>query len=185
MSQRPVISCYLGCSLSLSLSLAGSSSHSLGPASFRLGPIFKESLPWFSLTCIGREAHESHDGVKIPKLEDWVRDGHSGCQVKDQSDVTWRRMSKAWLVGSSTICAAIHSFDTTISTHTYMHYSHMSFKKHPCHNCNGAKITWCQTVLIPSPEGDTVTYLVITPSSRFLGDMQSPWSGVTPTSPAN
>lgn len=30
-----------------------------------------------------------------------------------------------------------------------------------------------------------MTYLAITPSLRFLGDMQSPWSGGTPPSPAN
>lgn len=57
-------------------------------------------------------------------------------------------------------------------------YSHSSLKKHPDHNYNEAIMICCTATLTPFPEGDhTMTHLVIAPSSGFLGDVQSSWSG--------
>lgn len=91
-------------------------------------------------------------------------------------------MDRHWLVNTTDLCRN-HPFDSSTSTY----YSHTSPKTHPSCNCNEVIITGCETALTLFPKGDhTATQVVIAPSSRFLSDAQSSWSGrdVAPPGPA-
>lgn len=87
--------------------------------------------------------------------------------------------------GTLHICVVIHPFDS--STSTYFLFTHTHLKKYPCCSCNEAIITCYKIALTPFPEGDsTETCVASAPRSRFLGDVQSSWSGLdgAPPGPA-